>query len=504
MKAKNAFKGRKTEITASFFACGLLVVLFFGFGLAQDAPLKPAERFSFDLKGVDIAELFNMLSVKSGLTIIHTPAVGGKRITVFLNNLVLEDILDVVLTTEDLAYERKDNMIKVMTAAEYEKTFGRKFNERKNLKTIKLNYANPSHIASTIASLRSEAGKIIPDEASGTLLLIDVPDALVFMEAAIKELDRPLETAVFDINYAKPADIKTYLNDLITPNVGKVIIDERSRKAVVSDLPQRVAKIGVLMKELDEASRQVLISGEIIQVILRDKYQRGIEWENVLNARKWHNLDFVGEFAVSPALSAYQKVNVGTLSQDDYNLVVNLLQEYGETKILSRPKIVAVNNEEAKILVGTRQAYVTQTQSQAETTTVTSESVEFVDVGVKLNVTPSIGKDGFITIKIKPEISSVSSTLTTATGSQIPIVETSEAETVAKVKDGAIIMLAGLMKEEKKDSIEGLPMLSKVPLLGAFFGRRTPEKIKTELVIFLTPRLISGDAQPVSEVKDEK
>jgi MSHA biogenesis protein MshL len=463
---------------------------------------KAQERISLDLKGVDINELFKVLSAKSGLTIITTPSVSG-RVTVLLNNLTFDDALDVIMVTQNLAYERKESMIKVMTAAEYEKLYGKKFGELKKVKVVKLLYAKPANIVNVISAIKSDVGKIIVDEPSGTLILIDAPPSISLMEETIKGLDQPLETAVFDINYARSQDIKGYLTELITPGVGQVIIDERSNKAIVSDLPQRLVKITRLMKELDEETRQVLIDVEIIQVSLSDKFSRGIDWEGLFLRPKYHGLDFVGEFPVSPVLSTYQKISIGTLSRDGYNLVFNMLEEFGNTKILSRPRMVVVNKEEAKILVGSREAFITQSLSQAQTTTVRAETVQFIDVGVKLKVVPTIGKDGFITMRIKPEISSVRETLTTSEGSQIPIVETSETETVVKVKDGTTIMIGGMVKDETRDAIKGWPGASKLPLVGTFFGNRIKQSpVKTETIVFITPHLIKGDLQIV-EAKSE-
>jgi general secretion pathway protein D len=153
---------------------------------------------------------------------------------------------------------------------------------------------------------------------------------------------------------------------------------------------------------------------------------------------------------------------------------------------------VVVNKEEAKLLVGTREAYVTSAQSQAETTTVTSESVQFIDVGVKLSVVPTIGSDGFITMKIKPEVSTVSDTLTTAAGSQVPIVSTSQSETVVKIKDGSTLVITGLMKNNDVDSNTGLPGLSKIPVIGSLFASKSKQRNKSELVIFITPKIITG------------
>ncbi len=459
--------------------------------LLEKAPASQENKISLDLKGIDISEFFKMLSEKSGMTIITTPEVKG-RVTLFMDNLSFNDALDVVATMQDLAYERKANVVKVMTKAEYEKTFGKKFDERKETRTIKLTYAKPANVLNVINSLKSDLGKIISDESTGTIIITDTPQSLSLMEDTIKALDQPLESAVFDINYARFADLKGYLNDLITPGVGQIILDERSSKVVVTDLPQRLVRIKKLMEEFDEQSRQVLITGEIVEVDIDDQFQSGIVWETIFTQGGRQKLDLVGNFPVSPALSSYGKINLGVLADDDYSAVVNMLNTFGSTRILTKPRIVVVNKEEAKLLVGSREAYVTSAQSQAESTTVTSESVQFIDVGVKLSVVPTIGSDGFITMKIKPEVSSVTSTLTTSAGTQVPIVATTQSETVVKIKDGSTLIITGLMKNTDVNENNGFPGLSNMPVVGSLFSTKNKEKHKTELVIFITAKIITG------------
>ncbi|MCX5704326.1 MAG: secretin and TonB N-terminal domain-containing protein [Candidatus Omnitrophica bacterium] len=449
------------------------------------------ENMSLDLKGVDILELFKMLSQKSGLTIITSKNVSG-RINIFLNNLTFEDALDVILINQNLASEKKGNIITIMTAAEYEALFGRKFIEKRKYKSLKLKYAKPGNVASILGQIKSDVGKIIVDEASGVIVLIDIPEKLDLMEATIIQMDQPLETEIFEFNYAKAKDSKSFLESLVTPGLGSVMVDERSNKAIVSDLPDRVSKIRAVVKAFDEESRQVLIECQIIQITLNNKFQSGIDWERILSENKWHGLDLKSTYPIDSTLTTYSKINIGTLTTDDYNVVLTFLQDYGNTRILSRPQILAVNNQEAKILVGTRDAYITQTTSQSTNTVQVADQVQFVDVGVKLNVTPTIGKDGFITMKIKTEVSS--SEALTINSNRIPIVSTSESDTVVKIKDGVMVMIAGLMKEEKSETIHGIPVLSRLPLLGGLFGSRVSQNPKrTELVIFLTPHLISGD-----------
>jgi type II secretory pathway component GspD/PulD (secretin) len=140
--------------------------------------------------------------------------------------------------------------------------------------------------------------------------------------------------------------------------------------------------------------------------------------------------------------------------------------------------------------VGSKQVYVTTAAIQSQTTTETAEAVNFVDVGVKLYVTPSIGADGYISMKVRPEVSSVIQTYKTASGNTIPIVETSETETTVLIKNGATIIIGGLMKEEKIKDVNQIPILGSIPVLGHLFKNTIEEKKKTELAIFLTCRII--------------
>ena len=456
------------------------------------------EKISLDLKGIDVTELFRILSLKMDITIVPTKSVSG-RVNIFLNNLTLDDALDVILVSQDLACEKKENIINIMTATEYERLYGEKYNEKRKFKTLKLTYAKPSAVFTALGQIKSSIGKIIVDEASGTIFLIDIPEKLELMEKTVKDMDRLPQTEVFDIQYAKTEDLKTHLSTTITTGPGEVFADERSSKVVVTDLSNKMKKIRRIVKAFDEESRQVFIEAEILQITLKDEFVRGIDWQKIFSTSTWDDLTLTGKFPLassftpSPLMTAdYLRATMGTLANDKYTATLNLLQTYGDTKILSRPRIAVLNNAEAKIMVGSREAYITQSQSQAESTTVTAETVEFIDVGVKINVVPTINKDGFVTMKIKPEVSSVSSTLTTALGSQVPIVETSEAETVVKVKDGEMIMIAGLIKHDKREDQSGIPLLSRLPILKLFFGTRAKLAKRTELIIFIKPRIISG------------
>jgi type II secretory pathway component GspD/PulD (secretin) len=447
-------------------------------------------RISLDLKGIDIIELLRLLSIKTGYTIVPSREVAG-RINIFLNNITFDDALEIILVSQNLAAERKNNIIRVMTNNEYKNLYGRDYNEKRRMEWVKLQYANPVDVFDVLKQVKSDVGKIIADQTSGVIILIDTEEKLNEMMANIKALDTPVTTQVFELQYGKVKDLKEQLESMISKGPGKVSIDERTNKAVIADLPERMNDIRRAITAFDESTRQVFIEAEIVQVVLNREYRRGISWE--LLRSKLDSLDLTGTFT-STFTGANQEISVGTVATDKYNAVLQLLKIYGDTKVLSRPKLAVLNNEEAKILVGTKEAYVTQTLSQGDTTTVTSENIEFIDVGVKLNVVPTINKDGFISMKIKPEVSTVLETLETSLGSEIPIVETTESETVVKIKDGNTIIIGGLMKEEKTDTVQGLPILSRLPFVGMLFCNRYAQNRNTETIVFITPHIITGES----------
>ncbi len=468
-------------------------------GTEEESPVgkeKDKERISLDLKGIDLVELFRILSLKTGLTIVPTKGVSG-RINVYLNNQTFEDALDILLISQDLAYERKGDILYIMSAAEYEQLYGRKYNERRKVKSLKLTYAEPTAIFDALSQLKSEVGKLVVDKASGVLILIDVPERLDLMEQTVRQLDQPPAMTIFDLKYAKSKDMKEKLSTEITEGTGGVIVDERSNKLVVSDLPEKMRHIERVVKAFDTEPLQVLIDAAIVETTLNDQFQRGVEWEKIFGERL-DNVNLVGKFPTSSTLTSFQQVKIGIASKNTFRTLGNALQflkTYGDTKILSRPRIAVVDGQEAKILVGSREAYVSQTQSQAQASTVTSESVQFIDVGVKLKVVPTISTDGFVTMKIKPEVSTVRETLSTSLGSKIPIVQTSEAETVVKVKDGSMVMIGGLMKDQRQDDKNMTPGLGKVPIIGPLlFSSRNAISKKTELIIFLTPHIMTGES----------
>jgi Flp pilus assembly secretin CpaC len=179
-----------------------------------------------------------------------------------------------------------------------------------------------------------------------------------------------------------------------------------------------------------------------------------------------------------------------------YQAVLDILRTIGDIKILSSPRVMALNNQEAKILVGRKDAYITSNISQAGTgTTVTAQSVNFVDTGIQLGVTPTISRDGFVTMKIKPQISDAvfQDLLSNGQKTTVPIVTTSEAETTVTVKDGVTVIIGGLTKDNRTKTVKKIPLLGDIPGVGYLFRSTDDNVTKIDLVILLTPHIMTGE-----------
>ena len=444
-----------------------------------------------DLKNMDILDVLKLISQKSGLNIIAGQDVRG-RITVFLKDIEVMDALKIIVESYGWAYVKDGGIFKVMTAAEYEARYERKFGQNTQTRIKQLLFVKASDVATILNEIKSRVGKIIAEDKSGTIILIDDPKKMDAMEEVIKTIDVPIQTEVFDLGYAKAEDISSKIGEVLTPAIGSMKFDERSNKVVISDTAQTLAKIRRIIDAFDEKDKQVLIEARIIQIALNDEHKMGVDWEGII--RDFHSLDLTSNFDVLTSTDKAGRLSIGTLASDDYTALFEALDTVGTTNILSSPRITAVNNKEAKILVGSTEPYVTTTTTTPSSgPTTTAESVNFIDVGVKLYVTPTIHDDGFVTMKIKPEVSSVTSNLTTSNNNTIPVVETSEAETTVMVKNGVSIVIGGLIKEEKIKSTSKVPFLGDIPVVGVAFRSESDEVTKTEIVIFLTPQIISGD-----------
>ncbi|MFA5363155.1 MAG: secretin N-terminal domain-containing protein [Candidatus Omnitrophota bacterium] len=469
-----------------------------------------SRKISLDLRSMDIMDTVKFLSKQGDLNIVATKNVSGK-VTVFLKDVTISDVLDIILLTNSLACEKKAGIITIMTEAEYEAFYGQKYTSKLKSKTITLKYADPARIGAILGSLKSSVGKVIIDPATAMIILIDTPEKIQEMEdAAIKAdlstVSRVLPTVreTFELEYAKIGEVKGEITKALTKDIGTIEVDERTNKLVVTDLPHNMERIKQLVAAFDSKTREVLIEAKIIEITLNDNFAMGVDWKKVYGVAM-DSMTLTGTFPFSAPIStgSSMKLNVGTLDSDKYEFALTLIKGFGRLKVVSSPHIVVCNNEEAKFMVGTREAYVTTTITTGDVTTTTSESVQFIDVGVTLYVTPTINKGGFVKMHIKPEVSSISEWLQTTEGNKIPIVDTSNVETDVLIKDGNTIILAGLIKKTTDKNVSKLPLLGSLPLVGKMFSNVSDLNEKKEIAIFLTPHIITGESE-MTQLKEDQ
>ncbi|HTZ11168.1 MAG TPA: secretin N-terminal domain-containing protein [Candidatus Margulisiibacteriota bacterium] len=514
--------------------------------ITEEKPPEPKlpfeERFSqpisLDLRNIDIIEALKFIATKGSLNIVTTKDVSG-RVTLTLENVPLKDVFEFMVRSNGLAYVMTGEVLNVMTETEYKAIYGKNFFDIRQASVFRLKYAIPEQAFSLLDALKSDIGRVLVDQESGNVLILDTPEKTAEIRKALEEFEKENMVEVFSLRYAKAKEVEDILKTrLDSKKVGFIKADERNNQVIVQTLPERMEEVARLIKSLDRQTKEIVIDTKIVKVTLSNQLDNGVEWEGLFRLAAKNGLSYLGStpysavqsstaawqprqqvvsnlgdnigsypfsgttsnFASSTATAPGENLHFGVITnKQDYDVMMNLLNTLGESRILSNPKIVAVNNQEAKIHVGERRAYVTTTTTTGQTTSTISEEVNFVDVGIQLAVTPTINDDGYITMKVKPEVSSVSSILTTPTNNKIPIIDTSMAETTIMVKDNTTIIIAGLRREEKTNSSAGLPWLSKIPFLGFLARSGTANTQRVELVVLMTPHIISGDQLNVGD-----
>ena len=483
----------------------MIIVLFStGYGRAQiqsNSSIAPPNaqnnKVTLDIKGMDVVDVLKMLATRSNMNIIVGKNVTG-RVTLFLKAVDVHDAFDIIVLANDLAYEVKGGIVNVMTQRDYELIYGYRFRDSKQAKIIHLKYAKAADLSRSLAQIKTNIGKVVVDEGTNTIALIDTPEAIKSMLEFTAKTDKPIETRVFNLNYAQADKLGTKFQDSITKGVGSIKVDERTNKIAITDYPSRLDEIAKVLSSFDEKTQQVLIDAQLIEIKPSDKFQMGVDWEYWL--RKYFDLRVA--LPINTLASGSNALFVGTNqpppspSPGKYNAVIDVLRTIGDTKILSSPRIMALNNQEARIHIGTKEAYITSTVSQNSVgPNVTSQTVNFVDTGIQLHVTPTINRDGFVTMKIKPEVSDavITNLISQNQTTQVPIVTTSESETTVMVKDGVTIIIGGLRKDTRIKIVKKIPVLGDIPGLGHLF-RSTEDSVTTDdLVILITPHIVSGE-----------
>jgi general secretion pathway protein D len=312
------------------------------------------------------------------------------------------------------------------------------------------------------------------------------------MESVVQAFDVPsfYETEVFQLRYPVNSNLIKLVEGEIAQGVGRTSYDEASNTLIVSSIPEEMTKVRRIVGNVDRGTSTVLIEAKIIQVNLNDQFKMGVNWQYVND--KLDSLSIAGIFNILVPGDQGVTVMSGNLSENNYQFVIEALQTTGETNLLASPRIMAIEGEEARILVGNNVPYTTtDTREDAGGVIRTFEQVTYIDAGVKLVVNAQVNEDRVVILDIMQEVSNI-------VGFRDGIPETSLAtsETVVAVPNGVTIVMAGLIQEEVRKETSKVPVLGSIPLLGALFRRTDNRTVKQELIVFLTPYITSGEATP--------
>ena len=236
--------------------------------------------------------------------------------------------------------------------------------------------------------------------------------------------------------------------------------------------------------EIPAQEQRVQIEAKIIKIDLDEEHFSGVDWQAIVS--DYQSLDLKNDTAQT------QRLSMGTISTQDASVLLDALDTVGETEVLSNPKISVFNDQEARILAGSMEPESTTTiTTPFFGSTTVDERTGIVDVWVKLFLTPTLQDGQAMVMKIRPQISSVLGHDTH--NPSAPKVDTSQGEAVVTIKEGMTIVLGGLIKEDKVNTVKKLPFFGDLPILGVAFRNQNRSVRKTELVVFLTPVVVKGN-----------
>ena len=405
------------------------------------------QKISLDFQDAEVSNVLRLIADVSGLNMVVGEEVKGK-VTLKLFNVPWDQSLDIILKSKGLGQVREGNIIRIDSNA-------------------------------NIAKQQDEAAKA--------------------KEAQVKAED--LKTMIIPINYAKAADLSTTLKKNLSSR-GELTVNEATNSLIAKDVPQSIADIQQLIKLLDLPTPQVLIETRIVQANTNFARDFGIQWglsakdtfggnQLALNAGPSSGDGFAGQipnFAINlPASGGAGSIgNVGfTLGRltgtNPFNLDLRLSagEASGETKIISSPRIVTLDNREAVIQQGDSVPFETVSDKGTQT--------QFIDATLNLTVTPHITPNGSVIMKIKATKNAIGD-FRSRLGA--PSISKREASTEVMVQDGETTVIGGIFETTKSETETGVPWLSKIPGLGWLFKRQSVSDQNRELLIFITPTIV--------------
>jgi len=277
-----------------------------------------------------------------------------------------------------------------------------------------------------------------------------------------------------------------------------IFIDERLNMVVIRDTPEAVRIAEKLVAANDLEDPEVMLEVEILEISRSRLQELGIEYPNRLEVIPGAASALTVSTPSALTLKTLRDINSGLIGVSP-NPAINFKKNIDDVNLLSNPRIRVRNNEKAKILVGDKVPIITST---AVANAGVSESVQYIDVGLKLDVEPRITMDDHVNIKVALEVSTLGPSTKTAGGTIAYTIGTRNASTLLRLKNNETQILAGLISDDERKNASRVPGIGDIPLLGRLFANQQDNKSKTEIVLAITPRILGNIVRPQAEVTE--
>jgi type IV pilus secretin PilQ/predicted competence protein len=320
----------------------------------------------------------------------------------------------------------------------------------------------------------------------GNIIRVDTEENLRNEELARTQSARqleevmPLTTRIVEVIYAHAKELKPAVEKSLSKR-GVVEVDERTNSMLITDIASRVEAAVQMVQHLDSQTPQVEIVAKMVDVDSRFVRELGVLWTgNNFGGEVTVNDVVAGDNSI---LDPTASVRFGLIrSWGEVSALLSAMEQENKANIISNPRVTTVNNREARILVGKKIPLIVLDEAGNAVT-------ELITIGITLLVTPHINDNNRITLDLHPEVSDLASQATVQGG---VIINTSEADTRVMVENGQTAVIAGLIRANDTVIERGVPILREIPLLGSFFKSTGKVREKRELLIFVTPRIVSS------------
>lgn len=326
-------------------------------------------------------------------------------------------------------------------------------------------------LAAAIRSIANSAGLAV-EHYDGNYYVVEREQAGKYAPDALTRVQH------FALQYVSVEEIRTLLGPYLS-EYGEITIFAERNIFLVQDTPEFLRRIASLVEQIDQQPTQILIEAKILEITLTDEDSFGLDWSKMFSSDGG-----TGNFGTTGLDDPSSSGLFFDYDTPEIVARLNALSSQGRVRTLSTPKLLAIDGVESSVIIGDRRGYsVTTTINQ-----VTTESVEFLESGVILRVTPSVDDKGRIMMDLNPEVST--GIIDPLTG--IPSQTTTEVTARMIVPDGRTIFVGGLIKNRVEESTRGVPIVGKIPVIGRLFSNRQKTNTNTETVVLVTPRIVSS------------